>query len=330
MKYDITDWAAHKVEKRRMKSVSWVVHGITQFRYQVYDGQYNREVNFTTGECECRKWQISGIPCGHVIAVTRFLNLTDCVQYVHDWFKKEKYQATYAESIQFVGNFNEWEYPSHIHPLTPPTMDNPQPGRPKNTDRILSQGEEPRTIHCSRCKQAGHNRQNCKKSFVPDPPNRKGKQKQGEFPTNEQHDTAPFYDQHHPFDQTFMGNNQFSWQPFGQNTYTNQANGQNSFFWQPYGDNTYPTNQYASQTYHHNPYPSQQYAENTHTSQTYDQHNTQQDFNLSQQNRTQPLENDLQYQSQVYQQYTSQQHNSQHLDDQQMQDSNSWFNRFGF
>ncbi|PWA51008.1 hypothetical protein CTI12_AA467630 [Artemisia annua] len=117
--------AADKVEKRKRKSVRWVVYGINQFQYQVSDGQYNREVNLRTNECECRKWQLSGIPCGHVIAVTRFLGLTDCVQYVQDWFKKEKYQATYAESIQFVGNFNEWEFPSHIHPVAPPNMDNP-------------------------------------------------------------------------------------------------------------------------------------------------------------------------------------------------------------
>ncbi|PWA22618.1 hypothetical protein CTI12_AA629230 [Artemisia annua] len=175
MKYEITDWAADKVEKRKRKSVRWVVYGINQFQYQVSDGLYNREVNLMNNECECRKWQLSGIPCGNVIAVCRFLGLTNCEQYVQDWFKKEKYQATYAESIQFFGNFNEWEYPSHIHPVTPPNMDNPQPGRPKNTNRIPSQGEEPTTRHCTRCNEVGHTRQRCNKSFVPDPPVHKDK-----------------------------------------------------------------------------------------------------------------------------------------------------------
>ncbi|GJU44286.1 transposase, MuDR, MULE transposase domain protein, partial [Tanacetum coccineum] len=89
--------------------------------------------------CQCRKWQLLGIPCGHVIAVTRFLGLTNCVQFVADWFKKEKYQGTCVESIHFVRDMHEWELPSHIHPAIPPRMDNPQPGRPKNTNRILSQ-----------------------------------------------------------------------------------------------------------------------------------------------------------------------------------------------
>ncbi|GJV40652.1 transposase, MuDR, MULE transposase domain protein [Tanacetum coccineum] len=144
MKHEITDWATDKVHKRKLKSALWVVNGIDQNLYQVYDGGHNREVNLMSRSCQCRKWQLSGIPCGHVIAVTRFLGLTDCVQFVADWFKKEKYQGTYAESIHFVGDMHEWELPSHIHPAIPPRMDNPQPGRPKNTNRILSQGEEPR------------------------------------------------------------------------------------------------------------------------------------------------------------------------------------------
>ncbi|GJU23505.1 transposase, MuDR, MULE transposase domain protein [Tanacetum coccineum] len=79
-------------------------------------------------------------------AVTRFLELTDCVQFVSDWFKKEKYQGTYAESIHFIGDMQEWEFSSHIHPAIPSRMDNPQPGRPKNTNRILTQSEEPREV----------------------------------------------------------------------------------------------------------------------------------------------------------------------------------------
>nr|GEV04126.1 transposase, MuDR, MULE transposase domain protein [Tanacetum cinerariifolium] len=127
MKYEITDWVAHKVQKRKLKSATWIVHGVNQYVYQVSDGLYNRQVNLETGVCECRKWQLSGIPCGHVIAVTRFLHLTDCVQYVSDWFKKDKYQGTYTESIHFLGDMQEWEFPSHIHAAIPPRIGNPQP-----------------------------------------------------------------------------------------------------------------------------------------------------------------------------------------------------------
>ena len=56
MKYEITDWAANKVEKRQIKSVAWVVHGVNQSQFQVDDRRYNREVNIMNGSCECRKW----------------------------------------------------------------------------------------------------------------------------------------------------------------------------------------------------------------------------------------------------------------------------------
>ncbi|GJX30718.1 hypothetical protein Tco_0240573 [Tanacetum coccineum] len=84
IKYEITNLATDKVEKRKLKSVAWVINEFNQYQYQVSDGRYNREVNFITGSCKCRKWQVSGIPYGHVIAVTWFLGLTDCVQFVAD------------------------------------------------------------------------------------------------------------------------------------------------------------------------------------------------------------------------------------------------------
>ncbi|GJY41459.1 hypothetical protein Tco_0428729 [Tanacetum coccineum] len=92
MTYEITDWAAHKVAKRSMKSATWVV---------------------------------KGIPCGHVIAVKRFMGLTDCVQYVADLFKKPKYQGTYSYSIHFLGNMSQLDFLQNIHKAIPSRMDNP-------------------------------------------------------------------------------------------------------------------------------------------------------------------------------------------------------------
>ncbi|GJV13285.1 transposase, MuDR, MULE transposase domain protein [Tanacetum coccineum] len=247
MKHEITDWVGDKVHKRKLKSAMWIVNGIDQNLYQVYDGGYNREVNLMSRSCQCRKWQLSGIPCGHVIVVTRFLGLTDCVQFVADWFKKEKYQGTYAKSIHFVGDMHEWELPSHIHPAIPPRMDNPQPGRPKNTNRILSQGEEPRSIYCSRCHQAGHKRDQCNQPFVTNPLVNRPKK----CPTYEQ---PPFYNHDEPYEQPS--------QPSCHNQYPSQM---------------YEQSQYALQTYHQNPYESQPYEQHrTQQSQVYEQYDSQQ------------------------------------------------------
>ncbi|GKA00109.1 transposase, MuDR, MULE transposase domain protein [Tanacetum coccineum] len=202
-----------------MKSATWLVYGVNHYQYKVSDGRYNREVDFQTRTCQCRKWQLFGIPCGHVIAVTRYLGMTDCVQFVAGWFKKEKYQGTYAESIHFLGNIQEWEFPHHIQKAIPPKMDNPQPGRPKNTNRIKSQGEEPRSIHCSRCRKAGHKRDQCNKPIVAEPPINTRTRNDQEFPRNEQ---PSFYNPHQQYENTFQGYNQYASQPYSQTTYPSQ------------------------------------------------------------------------------------------------------------
>ncbi|GJS66154.1 transposase, MuDR, MULE transposase domain protein [Tanacetum coccineum] len=168
IKYDVRNnrLGSKQSGKKKMKSATWVVKGVNPYQYEVSDGQYIREVNLQTGICGCRKWQLSGLPCGHVIAITRFLGLTDCVHYVADWFKKPKYQGTYSESIHSLGNMQQWEFPENIQKAIPPRMDNPQPGRPKNTNRIQSQGEEPRIIRCTRCTQTGHRRDQCGHPFL--------------------------------------------------------------------------------------------------------------------------------------------------------------------
>ncbi|GJW67043.1 transposase, MuDR, MULE transposase domain protein [Tanacetum coccineum] len=204
MTYKITDWVANKVHKRKLKSATWTVHGVNQYQYQVSDGRYNREVNFHTSTCKCHKWQLSRIPCGHVIAVTRFVGLTDCVQFVADWFKKDKYQSTYAESIHFVGNMQELEFSHHIRKSIPPRMDNPQLSHPKSTNHIPSQGEDPRDIHCSRCKQAGHRRDKCNKPFVPELPVNTRRRHDQAIPRNEQ---PSFHNPVQQYDNTFQSYN---------------------------------------------------------------------------------------------------------------------------
>ncbi|GJT05993.1 transposase, MuDR, MULE transposase domain protein [Tanacetum coccineum] len=97
-----------------------------------------------------KRRKLAGLPCGHVIAVTKYLGLTDCLQFVSDWFKKPKYQGTYAEPIHFIGNVQEWEFSQHIRKAIPPRMDNPQPGRPKNTKRIKSQDFSEMISHLTR------------------------------------------------------------------------------------------------------------------------------------------------------------------------------------
>ncbi|GJX76512.1 transposase, MuDR, MULE transposase domain protein [Tanacetum coccineum] len=261
-KYDVRNnrLGSKQSGKKKMKSATWVVKGVNAYQYEVSDGQYIREVNLQTGICGCRKWQLSGLPCGHVIAITRFLGLTDCVNYVADWFKKPKYQATYSDSIHSLGNMQQWEFPENIQKAIPPRMDNPQPGRPKNTNRIQSQGEEPRIIRCTRCTQTGHRRDQCGHPFVVQPPVNIRTHNDQQFTQNNQ---PSFNNPTQQYDNTFHNINHYTSQQYADTTYPSQ----------PYCETPYPSQPYDQ----HFANTSQPYnGHHTESSQMYEQYNSQQ------------------------------------------------------
>nr|GEW81951.1 transposase, MuDR, MULE transposase domain protein [Tanacetum cinerariifolium] len=185
--------------------------------------------------------------------------LTDCVQYVADWFKKPKYQGTYSESIHFLGNMQQWKFLQNIQKAIPPRMNNPQPGRPKNTNCIQSQGEEPRVIHCSRCKQARHRRDQFNKPFVVELPVNNRTQRDHDIQNNQ----PSFSNPNQQYDNTFNGFNHYTSQQYNATTYLSQEYDETTYPSQPYEQ--YFTN--TSQAYdgHH-----------AESSQMYEQYNSQQ------------------------------------------------------
>ncbi|GKC11659.1 zinc finger, CCHC-type containing protein [Tanacetum coccineum] len=65
----LTAWAAAKVEERIRKSYSLSVHEMNSTTYQVGVAEINYIVDMGRHACTCRKRQLSGLPCNHVIAV---------------------------------------------------------------------------------------------------------------------------------------------------------------------------------------------------------------------------------------------------------------------
>nr|KAJ0216550.1 hypothetical protein LSAT_V11C300142730 [Lactuca sativa] len=55
----------------------------------------------------------------------------------------------------------DWELLDEMMVVKPPIMDTRQAGRPKNKNRIPSQGEEPIVRRCSRCDSTTHNAGTC-------------------------------------------------------------------------------------------------------------------------------------------------------------------------
>ncbi|KAJ9567802.1 hypothetical protein OSB04_003768 [Centaurea solstitialis] len=148
---------------RKIKSANWTVREIGYGRFEVIDLKRNPTVDFYNSKCECMKWQLSGLPCSHGIAVTNYVRLPDCNHLAEVYFKTIKLQSTYAEVIQPAGPPETWVVPSDYRLMTvkPPLIKPKGPGRWGDHNRIPSVGEDRTTPRCTRCQEYGHTRNLC-------------------------------------------------------------------------------------------------------------------------------------------------------------------------
>ena len=110
--------------------------------------------------CTCRQFQVDQLPCPHAMSVCNRRQMSPYT-YCSRYYTKEELYATYEAVIHPIGSREGWDVPEDVRNrvINPPKTKR-RPGRPKVT-RILSQGEVPETIRCSRCHTYGHNRQTC-------------------------------------------------------------------------------------------------------------------------------------------------------------------------
>ncbi|XP_076952698.1 uncharacterized protein LOC143626510 [Bidens hawaiensis] len=160
--HSLSKWAQSRTTRKMAKSRSWKATGIDEYHYDVDDGGRRCVVDLLNRTCECRKWQVSGLPCGHAISVCKFLKLRDCSHLAMDYYTKEFVVSTYLEPINPVPNESEWVVPESHVPLLPPVMEKRQAGRPRENKRILSRGEVTGPIFCTRCHTTGHKTGKCK------------------------------------------------------------------------------------------------------------------------------------------------------------------------
>ncbi|GJT51344.1 transposase, MuDR, MULE transposase domain protein [Tanacetum coccineum] len=190
-----------------LKSATWTVYGVDRFKvYQVRDNKRFHLVDLAKRECSCRKWQLSGLPCGHVCALSRCLGMTNYNRWAKAWFSKRTLKGTYKELVYPLADPNLWETPHDLQVVLPPALVKSQPGRPKKKDRIRSQGEDPKINRCSRCDTMGHHRDACHSS-VPSQVNASYQNQPMDWSQSQQHYHPQVINQSH--DSTSTTFNQF-------------------------------------------------------------------------------------------------------------------------
>ncbi|XP_022008107.1 uncharacterized protein LOC110907431 [Helianthus annuus] len=99
---------------------------------------------------------------------------TDCSKYCFTCYSNEVYKKTYEEAINPLPHRSEWETPEDLINLQPPHMTKRQAGCPQENHWILSRGEEPTPLYCSRCNSYGHHRDVCRQPMPSEIRTRKG------------------------------------------------------------------------------------------------------------------------------------------------------------
>ncbi|KAF8394742.1 hypothetical protein HHK36_020959 [Tetracentron sinense] len=159
----LTPSSEEKLQKETLKARSLEVLFSPSSVFEVRDdlGTIN-VVNIDHWDCSCRKWQISGLPCLHAVAVLERVG-RNIYDYCSKFFMTDTYRLTYSESINAIPTADRPVHsdssPVRVHP---PCVRRPS-GRPKQR-RLRSQGIVKRPLHCSRCKGVGHNKSTCQLS----------------------------------------------------------------------------------------------------------------------------------------------------------------------
>ncbi|KAF6155768.1 hypothetical protein GIB67_007415 [Kingdonia uniflora] len=111
-------------------------------------------VNLGTHECDCHEWQVTGLPCVHVVSVIVPYRYS-WANFVFEYNKVSSYVKTYKDAIYPVVNPSEWGQPQPPYFLPPSLVRGP--GRPRK-ERIHDPNEKRPHKRCGTCEFFGHNK----------------------------------------------------------------------------------------------------------------------------------------------------------------------------
>jgi hypothetical protein len=160
-----------KIKKKMDKFLEWSkqcdVTPAGNYLYSVSSHEFVKEyaVNFQTRSCDCKRWQLSGIPCHHAIACCRQDNINP-ENLVHQCYTVDAYNRAYGFNLVPMRGREFWEKvngPTIHPPLFTKVMGRPKKNRKKAPEEKKKKGvkvftKAGVTIHCSQCGKPGHNK----------------------------------------------------------------------------------------------------------------------------------------------------------------------------
>lgn len=143
--------------------VTW--SGGSKYSIKVSSSGHELVVDIDRKTCSCRKWELTGMPCYHAVAVIQLRN-EDWDMHTAHWYMTTNYVQTYSHILDPIVGPEFWNETPEPAPL-PPNVKTPT-GRPKKkrfaaNDIPRDPTKLPRSLgaHCGYCKERGHNERTC-------------------------------------------------------------------------------------------------------------------------------------------------------------------------
>lgn len=160
-----------KIKKKLDKFVDWsktcIVRPAGRGLYHVTSGELERAYNVDVPgrTCDCKRWQLSGIPCHHVVACCR-TDRIDPESLVHSCYSIDTYNEAYGYNLVPLRGRVHWEKMNGVvvhPPLFTKVMGRPKKNRKKAPEEKVKNGanhitRHGLTMHCSICGKADHNK----------------------------------------------------------------------------------------------------------------------------------------------------------------------------
>lgn len=136
--------------------------------FQVNERENQYIVDIRAKECECRRWQLTGIPCQHAITCLRHERIQS-ESVVHECYSIQSFHRAYERNILPCKDMSTWEKVNGT-PVLPPVYEK-KVGRPPKSRRKQPheiQGKHGPTmskhgviIRCGYCRGENHNAKGC-------------------------------------------------------------------------------------------------------------------------------------------------------------------------
>ena len=136
--------------------------------FEVHDREWHYVVDLFGKHCECRRWQLTGIPCSHAISCLKHERIPEN-SVLPNCYSIDAFKNAYGCNIFPCSEKSSWENVGGPE-VQPPKYEKKVGRPPKARRRAAHEVQGPNgprlskygvIIHCSHCGQAGHNSASC-------------------------------------------------------------------------------------------------------------------------------------------------------------------------